>query len=273
MAPPIDHPVLDVALAALDAGRQALWRTDSRAVLATKSSRSDPVTATDRAIERAVRDAILGVRPHDLVVGEEFGSAGEPGRLRWLVDPIDGTVNFTYAIPYAAISIAALDASGALVGVVWDLGSDETFIAVRGQGAWLGDTRLAVRPSVPLADALVGTGFAYDASVRAVQGRVLAAMIDQVRDVRRFGAAALDLCWTAAGRLDAYFETGLKPWDEAAGALVVREAGGLVATDLVGIGDDALTVAGPPGLFEELSERLGEVLADVRGPVGDVSAS
>lgn len=273
MAPPIDHPILDVALRALDAGRQALWRTDSRAVLATKSSPSDPVTATDRAIERAIADAILGVRPHDLVVGEEFGSAGEAGRLRWLIDPIDGTVNFTYGIPYAAISIAALDEAGALVGVVWDLGADETFLAVRGQGAWLGDARLRVRPAVALADALVGTGFAYDATVRALQGRVLAAIVDQVRDVRRFGAAALDLCWTAAGRLDAYFETGLKPWDEAAGALVVRESGGVVATDLAGIGDDPLTVAGPPGLFEALSERLREILADVVGPVGDASAS
>jgi myo-inositol-1(or 4)-monophosphatase len=259
VADPLANPVLAVALRALEAGVEALGATGSRAVLATKSSPSDPVTETDRAVERAVRNTILAERPGDVVVGEEFGERGRLDGLRWLVDPIDGTVNFTYGIPYAAISIAALDDKGALVGVVLDISSGERFVAVRGEGAWLGEERLRVREPVPLADALVGTGFAYDAEVRRTQGRWLAALMSEVRDIRRFGAAALDLCWCAAGRLDAYFETGLKPWDQAAGVLVVQEAGGIARTDLPGIGPDPLTVAAPPGLFEELRARIEQV--------------
>jgi len=268
---PSDHPLLLVANAALEAGIAALHEIDSRAVVRTKSSPTDPVTATDRAVEQAISEVIRTLRPHDELVGEEYGTSGEAGRVRWLIDPIDGTVNFTYQIPYAAISIAAVDDAGSVVGVVWDLGTEERFVAVRGEGAWLDGELLSMWRSEtpPLAEALVGTGFAYDAKVRKVQGRVLGSLMGAVRDIRRFGAAALDLCWCAAGRLDAYFETGLKPWDHAAATLVVSEAGGLVRTDLPGIGDDLLTVAGPPGLFEELQAAVSAALAAASGDEPD----
>jgi len=250
---PVLEEALAVALAAL-AGQ-------SHAVVATKSSPSDPVTEADRTLERVITDTIHRLRPDDAVLGEEFGQS-TTSPVRWIVDPIDGTVNYSYQIPAYAISIAVEVEGQVVQGVVHNPATGERFAARRGCGATCNGRPLASRSAVALAEALVGTGFSYHAPTRARQGRMLASLIGEVRDIRRFGAAALDLCFVAAGRLDAYYETGLKIWDVAAGALVAREAGLEIATDLPGIGDDRLCLCAPPGLFDALAARLHALLEE-----------
>ncbi len=195
----------------------------------TKTSLTDPVSEADHAAERLITERLLAVRPDDGMLGEEDAAdrAGTSG-LRWVVDPLDGTVNFLYHHPQWCVSIACEDADGALVGVVHDPVRGETFTAVRGGGARLGERELAVTEVADLGRTLVATGFAYDPAVRRDQGRLAADLLGTVRDLRRGGSAALDLAWTAAGRVDAYLEHGLNPWDWAAGRLLVVEAGGVV---------------------------------------------
>jgi myo-inositol-1(or 4)-monophosphatase len=188
-----------------------------------KSTPTDPVTEADRAAERLIRDRLLAARPEDAILGEEGGDVAGTSRVRWIVDPLDGTVNFLFGIPQWGVSIAAEVDGETVAGVVYDPMRDELWTAAA-------DARCngeLVTPSgrVDLATALVATGFGYDAGVRRVQAAVLARLLPEVRDVRRFGSAALDLAWTAAGRWDAYFERGVQPWDIAAGALLCRRAG------------------------------------------------
>jgi myo-inositol-1(or 4)-monophosphatase len=198
--------------------------------VAAKSSATDPVSEADRAAERLIATRLAEARPDDGLLAEEAqGNRAGRGRLRWLVDPLDGTVNFLYGRSAWAVSIAAEDATGTLLGVVHQPALGETFHAVRGDGAYLGRSRLAVSSVAGLDRALVATGFGYEAVLRAEQGRDVADLLPRVRDVRRDGSAALDLAWCAAGRVDAYLEFGLAPWDWAAGALLVREAGGVVS--------------------------------------------
>ncbi|MCL5973655.1 MAG: inositol monophosphatase family protein [Ferrimicrobium sp.] len=254
----MNHELLPVALEALEAARQALPR-QSRRVIDTKSSATDPVTAADRALEQAIRATIATHRPTDIFVGEEYGTTGEPSATRWIVDPIDGTVNYSYSIPSYAISIAA-EVDGSIdVGLVYDVGHGELFKAVRGQGATCNDVPIRVSQETDLAKALIATGFGYLPQNRRLQARVLGEMIDEIRDIRRFGAAAIDICWTAAGRVDGYFETGLKVWDWAAASLIASEAGATVTTDLPGIGDDPLTVVAGEGLFTTLRSRVSDL--------------
>lgn len=248
---PVLEEALDAALTAL-AGQ-------SHEVVATKSSPSDPVTEADRALERVITETIHRLRPRDAVLGEEFGQT-TTSAVRWIVDPIDGTVNYSYQIPAYAISIAVEVEGEVVEGVVHNPATGERFAARRGEGATLNGRPIKARGAVTLAEALVGTGFAYDAHTRQRQGRMLAALLGEVRDIRRFGAAALDLSFVAAGRLDAYFETGLKLWDVAAGALIAREAGLEVSTDLPGIGQDPLCLCAPPGLYDVLAARLEALL-------------
>ena len=218
---------------ALAAARSAGWLLLERARkpatgLSSKTSSTDLVSDTDRAAEQLIARTILAARPDDALVAEE-GAAAEGGSgVRWLVDPLDGTINYLWGIPQWCVSVAALDADGGLAAVVHDPSRGETFTAVRGGGARLDGAPLRVLPATDLSEALIGTGFDYRADERARQARLLTRVLPAVRDVRRLGAAALDLAWVAAGRLDGYFETGLKPWDRAAGELIVREAGGVV---------------------------------------------
>lgn len=184
-------------------------------------------------VERIIRSA----RPDDTITGEEGLQARGSSGLSWLVDPLDGTVNFLYGIPHWSVSVACSDDRGALVGVVFDPSRGELFHAVRGGGAWLGDRRLAASDRSDLGESLIATGFAYDASLRARQAEVAMRLPALVRDLRRFGSAALDLAYVAGARYDGYFETGVQPWDVAAGALLVTEAGG-AATPVDGIGRD-----------------------------------
>ena len=200
-------------------------RAGASARSATKSTATDPVTAADRAVERLIGRLLREHRPDDRLLGEEFGDdrAGRPGvrgrrdRAAGCVDPIDGTVNYVYGLPHYAVSIAAELDGQVVAGVVRNAATGEEWTAIRGGGAWRGSTRLTGSPVTELAQALVATGFGYDAARRAHQAGVLAVLLPRVRDIRRFGAASLDLCFAAEGRFDAYFEKGLGAWDHAAG--------------------------------------------------------
>jgi myo-inositol-1(or 4)-monophosphatase len=211
---------------ARDAGALLLTRFGEAArEVDVKSSSTDMVSAADRDAEALIRRALREARPEDGLLGEEGSQReSESGRV-WIVDPLDGTTNFLYGFPQWAVSIA-LQGS---VGVVFDPVRGELFAAARGSGATLNGQPLRLDPPPPLATALVATGFGYDAERRHKQGAVVARVLPRIRDLRRAGAAALDLCWLAAGRLDAYYERGLNAWDWAAARIIVEEAGGAVA--------------------------------------------
>ncbi|MEA2367570.1 MAG: monophosphatase [Thermoleophilaceae bacterium] len=209
------------------------------------------VSDADRAAEDAIAELIRHERPDDALLGEEGTAAGGSSGRRWVVDPLDGTTNYLYGLPVWAVSVAVEDADGGVAGVVLDPTRDELFAAARAEGATLGGAPIRVREGTPLGESLIATGFAYGAAQRAEQARVLQHVLPRVRDVRRAGAAAIDLAWVAAGRLDGYFERGLNPWDWAAGRLLVAEAGGAVA-DLRGE---------PAGLVAAGSSLAGELMA------------
>jgi myo-inositol-1(or 4)-monophosphatase len=226
----------------------------------SKSTATDAVSEADRSAERLIAERIGAARPDDGLVGEEDQAprTGTSG-LRWVVDPLDGTVNFLYGQPIWSISIACEDDRGPLVGVVHHPGADETFHAVRGGGAHLNGRPISVTAVDELSQTLVATGFAYDVDVRAEQARDAADLLTVIRDVRRAGSAALDLAWCAAGRVDAYLEFGLAPWDWSAGRLLVEEAGGRVVEQHATYGGRELLgiVAGGAAATEQLVAWLG----------------
>ncbi|MBA2609654.1 MAG: inositol monophosphatase [Actinobacteria bacterium] len=204
----------------------------------TKSTPTDMVTAVDKASEARIVAALAERRPNDGVMAEEGTGIASTSGVQWVIDPIDGTTNFVYGYPAFAVSVAAVDeASGeSIAGAVVDVVRGEVFSAARGAGAWLGSDPLTLGDGPPdIGHCLVGTGFSYSRAMRAEQADVLVRLLPTVRDIRRGGSAALDLCWAAAGRVDAYFERGTAPWDRAAGLLIAREAGlrGEVVGDLV----------------------------------------
>jgi myo-inositol-1(or 4)-monophosphatase len=190
-----------------------------------KSSPTDLVSEADHAAERLIRERLASARPGDGFLGEEGGDEQGTTSLRWVVDPLDGTINFLFGIPQWAVSIACEDAEGTVAGVIYDPMRDELWSAERGGAALLDGRPITASAREDLATALVATGFGYDAEVRRLQAEVVARLLPRVRDIRRFGSAALDLAWTAAGRYDAYYERGLNAWDLAAGELLCRRAG------------------------------------------------
>jgi myo-inositol-1(or 4)-monophosphatase len=214
------------------------------------------VSEADHAAEKLIRDRLFSARPDDGVLGEEGGDHAGTSGVRWVVDPLDGTVNFLFGIPQWAVSIACEDADGALAGVVYDPLRDELFSAERGGVPMLDGKAIHASTRTDLSTALVGTGFGYDAEVRRAQAEVVARLLPDVRDIRRLGSAAVDLAWTACGRLDAYYEHGLNAWDMAAGRLICERAG-LTVIDLppVGPSDPGVLVA-PPALAAALAPRL-----------------
>ncbi|WUI25988.1 inositol monophosphatase [Mycobacterium sp. NBC_00419] len=226
----------------------------------SKSTATDPVTVVDTETEALLRDRLAAQRPGDPILGEEGGGprADFGGAVCWVLDPIDGTVNFVYGIPAYAISIGAQIDGESVAGAVADVVSGDVYSAARGGGAHVvrdGRRRaLRCRPVSDLSMALVGTGFGYAASRRAEQAALLADILPLVRDIRRVGSASLDLCMVAEGRLDAHYEHGLHVWDWAAAALVVTEAGALVR--FPGDEDGAVLVAAAPGVFTPLVETL-----------------
>jgi myo-inositol-1(or 4)-monophosphatase len=221
-----------------------------------KSTPTDLVSEADWAAERALRELIEARRPQDAVLAEEGGGRPGDSGLRWVIDPLDGTVNFLFGIPQWCVSVACEDGAGTLVGVVHDPLRDETFAAVRGGTPTLSGRPLRGTGREELSTALVATGFAYDAEVRAVQAEIAARVLPRVRDLRRLGSAALDLAWTAAGRYDAFYERGLAPWDRAAGALLCAAAG-LELRELPARGGlPAGLLVAPAALADELASLI-----------------
>jgi myo-inositol-1(or 4)-monophosphatase len=225
-------------------------------VARTKSSPTDVVTAVDVASERLIRDRILAARPGDGFVGEEGDDLSSTSGVVWIADPIDGTVNFVYGIAQFSISIAAQVDGEVVAGVVHDPIKDETFTARRGAGAFLGETRLWGSGCTDIATALVGTGYSYLPEVRGAQAIEMARLLPTVRDIRRLGSAALDLCYVACGRYDAYVERGLHLWDLAAGRLVVEESGGRVEGLDGGPPGELIVTAASRALYDAFHGRL-----------------
>ena len=223
--------------------------------LASKTSVTDPVSDADREAERVIRELLAGERPDDGLVGEEGTRSAAENDRTWIVDPLDGTVNFLYGMRDWGVSIALEDADGLSAGVVFNPVSGECFSAGRGEGAALNGEPIGVTRCARLDHAMVGTGFSYEAPRRAEQAKLLVELLPRVRDIRRPGAAALDLAYVAAGRLDAFYERGLKRWDEAAGVLLVQEAGGVV--DELPLEPAVRVAAATPELLEQLRPYAG----------------
>ena len=221
-----------------------------------KSTPTDAVTVMDRRAELVILDGLRAERPDDRVVAEESGDNDREAQVTWYVDPLDGTVNYIYGIPQYAVSIATAVDGEVVAGVVLDVAKGELYTAARGRGATRDGTALRCATQADPAFALVGTGFAYSAATRREQADVVAQLLPQVRDIRRLGSAALDLCAVAAGRLDAYYEQGMHPWDWAAGTLIAREAGARVDGLAGGALGAGVMLAANPALFERLQDIL-----------------
>lgn len=228
----------------------------------TKSSSSDLVTEADQAAEQLIVDGLLAARPNDAIEGEEGASLPGTSPVTWHIDPIDGTTNYVYAIPAFSISIAA-EVDGAMrCGVVLNPTTGERYEAVAGGGATCNGEPLRARRSDVLATSLIATGFGYNAERRRRQAEILVELLPTVRDIRRFGSAALDLCAVATGQVDAYYERGLNRWDLAAGALIAAEAGAVVADLRDGPPGPEFLLAAGPELFAELAPLLRRLEAD-----------
>jgi myo-inositol-1(or 4)-monophosphatase len=264
MTHPAPTELLDLARTiALTAGALAKRRrAEGVEIAASKSSPEDIVTAADREVELLIRGLLADARPNDGFYGEESDATSGTSGLTWVVDPIDGTVNYLYGIPFYAVSVAVVQGDPdptswtTLAGAVVNPALGEVFTAAEGSGAWLGDERLHVKQGVPLPLALAGTGFSYEANRRVWQANIVGGLIDQVRDIRRIGSAALDLCSVASGRLDLYFERGLNPWDHAAGALIAREAGAKVGALQADAEGRDLLIAAAPRLYDQFEPVL-----------------
>jgi len=262
VTPPVADLVNLATRLAREAGDMALvGRRAGDLGVDTKSSATDMVTRWDSAAERHIVAGLRAARPRDTIVAEEGTHVDGDSGIQWLVDPIDGTTNFLYGLGGFAVSIAACDATAPfvspIVGAVFVPASRDLFVATRGGGAFLGATPIRCSDARDPALSLVATGFSYDASARAVQGERIARVLPSVRDIRRLGAAAVDLCHVACGRVDAYFEENLRPWDLAAGLLIATEAGA-VATDFTGgpVRPEQ-TLVGAPGIHDALRTLLG----------------
>jgi myo-inositol-1(or 4)-monophosphatase len=235
--------------------REAFDRGDLE--VSAKSSPTDLVSEADEAAEALIRRRLAGARPEDGILGEEEGDTPGTSGVRWIVDPLDGTTNFLFGVPQWAVSVACEDADGGLAGTVYDPMRDELWSAERDGTPTCNGAPIRASRKDDLGQALIATGFGYDSAVRARQGELVAGLLPRVRDVRRLGAAALDLAWVAAGRMDAFYERGLKAWDRAAGELLCTRAGlELVELPAEGIMPEGLLIA-PPGLIAPLRELVG----------------
>lgn len=266
-----------VAAAAAELAQQK--RKDFITRVRTKSTATDVVTEGDRAVERMIVEALRTARPDDAILGEESGASRPVGRhpgeprpagqnpasVRWIVDPIDGTVNYLYGIPQYAVSIAAEIDGEIVAGVVRNIPTGTEFTAIRGHGAFSEGRRLSGSMVTDLSQTLVATGFGYDAERRSYQATVLGGVLGLVRDIRRMGACSLDLCAVAAGTVDAYYERGLGAWDWAAGQLIATEAGVVVSGLHGSAASDQFVLAAPPAIHSALHDLLSDLKADA-GP-------
>ena len=257
--------LIEVARSAAAAGAEAVVsRVGNHGEVRTKSSLTDPVTEADEAGEAAIRSVLSDLRPDDAITGEEGEDQPGSTRLRWLIDPLDGTVNFLYGYPQWCVSVAVADDQGPLAGVVIDPQRGEEFTATRGGPVLLNGAEVTAgrvhQPGDsedPLAGVMLATGFNYEPEVRRLQGPVFDSLIPRVRDIRRGGSAALDLCWVAVGRIDAYFEHGVRAWDVSAGALACQSAGLTVRTMPAASGWPAGIAAGYPEVVAALVDACG----------------
>ncbi len=240
---------------------QTAWQ-HARHGVDTKTTPTDVVTAADRAVEQLIIAGIVAVRPDDGVLGEEGGQRPSRSGVRWIIDPIDGTVNYLYGHPHYAVSIAVEIDGESAVGVVRNPATGEQWHAVAGKGAWRDGHRLACSHQTELAQSLIATGFSYDAKRRLHQGQTVAALLPKVRDIRRAGVCSLDLCYVAEGRLDGYYEQGSQPWDFAAGSLIVNEAGGRVTGLRGAVQNSTMTLAAGEGIHAQLHDVLAQLGAD-----------
>lgn len=244
---------------AREAGRLLLERYHRPAAgVTTKSTPTDLVSDADRDTERLLIDKISQARPGDGFLAEEGGGGESSTGIRWVIDPLDGTVNFLYGIPVWAVSIAAEDSEGALAAVVFDPNRDEMFSAVRGRGARLNENPISVSGETTLAQALIGTGFAYNVEIRESQAEIVRKVLPAVRDIRRAGSAALDLCSLACGRIDAFYESNMGAWDRAAGVLIAKEAGATVTDLAPPFGNEIGVVAANDTLHDSLRRLVGQ---------------
>ena len=230
--------------------------TRARSSVTTKSTATDMVTEMDRAAEVLIAEGIRAARPDDGIVGEEGTADAGTSGVRWVVDPIDGTTNYLYGLAGFGVSIAAEVDGDAVVGVVADPLRGDLYTATKGGGASLNGVRIRVSSLTDMSTALIGTGFSYDPDRRRRQAAVLLQVLPEVRDIRRFGAASLDLCYVAAGRFDGYYEKGLSRWDYAAGALIAAEAGARLGDLDGGAPSTDFMLASAVGLFEPLRDLL-----------------
>jgi myo-inositol-1(or 4)-monophosphatase len=246
-------------------------RPERVVVAATKSSDVDPVTVMDRASEELLREMIAAERPDDAILGEEGDDVAGTSGLTWVLDPIDGTVNYLYGVASWAVSVAVVAGPPepgswtVLAGCVHSVADGRTWSAGLGEGATRDGAPIRLGAAASLGTSLVGTGFGYDAGRRAHQAQVLTQVLPKIRDIRRLGSAAIDLCLLADGSIDLYYERGLNPWDMAAGAVVATEAGAVVTGLRGGPAGNAMTVAGPPELVAQLTEILEAADADGAG--------
>ncbi len=241
------------------AGDMALRGRKSGDVAATtKSSPTDMVTQYDKASEELITSGLTARRPHDGIIGEEGASVSGSSGITWHIDPIDGTSNFYFDIPMWAVSIGAVDDSGPLVGVVYAPALGEMYTAIRGEGAFLNGSPINVRNNSELSDALVCTGFSYRVHERTQHAQRVAQMVTHIRDIRRFGAAAIDLCFVACGRYDAYFEEHLHSWDLIAGQVIATEAGAIVTNYAGESVTPAQVLAAQPGIQQQLVQLIAQ---------------
>ena len=246
------------------AGQMALvGRRENSLATETKSSSTDIVTQYDRECERLVVYGLRSARPQDAIVGEEGARRDGTSGIEWHIDPIDGTANYFFDLPTWAVSIGACDAQGPLVGAVYIPVLDEMFTAARGEGARLNGAPIHHRDVTTLDQTLLATGFGYDPAQRAAHGRVMAGIVGQVRDIRRLGAASVDMCFVACGRLDAYAESGLNTWDVMAAQVIATEAG-CVVTDFEGqtpVTKEAVVAA--PGIHSAVLKMFADAHAGI----------
>lgn len=256
MAEPSPAELLSLACdVATEAGRFLRQRAPLvRELIDTKSSPTDMVTEVDRAAEALIVGRILAARPNDGLLGEEGAARDGASGVRWVIDPLDGTTSYIYGYPAYSVSIAAELRGETVAGAVYDAAHGLLYSAARGGGAFRDDRPIAVTAETRLGHALCGTGFGYDPARRGQQAAMVAQILPRIRDIRRGGSAALDLCWVASGHLDAYFEQGLNAWDMAAGVLIAQEAGGVTgwAEDLT----PKCLVAANPALFAPIQSML-----------------
>ena len=248
-----DEPqkLLTIAIRIADEAGLLLMKRPATFEVSSKSTAIDIATQMDRASERFIVESLLSLRPDDGIIGEEGSSRPSTSGITWVIDPVDGTVNYLYGIPGWNVSIAAKDERGSIIGVIHAPTINSTWTAIRGGGSFFNGRPIRVNDPVELDLALIGTGFAYDVRDRVEQGRVIAQLLPQIRDLRRIGAAAVDICYVAMGTFDGYFEADLKEWDMAAASLVATEAGARITTNGAGI-----TICAGPALHPKLSAAV-----------------